>query len=181
MDENRLEKAYFAGGCFWGVDYRLRKIDGVLSVRSGYMGGSTAHPSYEDVSTGGTGHAETVEVTFDPERVTYRDIAKRFFEIHDPTELDRQGPDVGTQYRSAVFYVNESQKRTTGELIGALRRNGYDVVTEVAPAGPFYVAEEYHQDYCSKTGHEPYCHVPVERFGSDSRDNGGSGIPPESI
>ena len=164
MTDTKTEKAYFAGGCFWGVEYRMKRLDGVLSARSGYMGGSLPNPAYEEVSLGRTGHAETVEVAFDPVAISYREVAKRFFEIHDPTEADRQGPDIGSQYRSAVFYASEGQKRTTEELIGILRGRGYDVVTEVIPAGTFYPAEEYHQDYYEKSGGTPYCHTPVERF-----------------
>ena len=164
MNDEGMEKAYFAGGCFWGVEFWLRRFDGVMSVRSGYMGGTDENPTYEAVSPGMTGYAETVEVVFDPKRVSYRDLAKRFFEIHDPTELNRQGPDVGTQYRSAVFFTDEGQKRVVDELIGALREKRYAVVTEVIPAEPFYPAEDYHQNYYGKTGHTPYCHVPTKRF-----------------
>jgi len=164
MNDNESEKAYFAGGCFWGVEYWFGKLEGVLSVRSGYMGGTTEKPTYDKVSAGTTGHAETIEVVFDPTRISFRELAKRFFEIHDPTEVDRQGPDVGTQYRSAVFFVGDEQKRVTEELIGILREQGFDVVTEIVPATVFYPAEDYHQDYYGKTGHIPYCHIPVGRF-----------------
>lgn len=163
MNGNKTETAYFAGGCFWGVEYWMKKLDGVVSVRSGYMDGTVQNPTYEEVCTGRTGHAETVEVVFDPTRISFRDVAKRFFEVHDPTELNRQGPDIGTQYRSAVFYTTDEQKRVVEELIGILRKNGHNVVTEVAQAGPFYPAEDYHQNYYGKTGHVPYCHVPTER------------------
>lgn len=157
-------KAYFAGGCFWGVEHLMQAEDGVLDVRSGYMGGTTESPTYKDVSSGRTGHAETVEVTYDPDRVTFERLAMLFFEIHDPTQLDRQGPDRGSQYRSAVFYVDDEQKRVADRLVGILREKGYDVVTEVAPAGPFWPAEDYHQDYYEKTGKRPYCHARVKRF-----------------
>ena len=164
MNDEGMEKAYFAGGCFWGVEYQLERLEGVMDVRSGYMGGKTDHPTYREVSSGTTGHAETVEVLFDPKRISFHDIAKRFFEIHDPTEVDRQGPDIGSQYRSAVFFVGDEQKLVTEELIGILRDRGYGVVTEVVPAGTFYPAEEYHQDYYEQTGGTPYCHTPVQRF-----------------
>jgi peptide methionine sulfoxide reductase msrA/msrB len=171
MNEQKTEKGYFAGGCFWGVEYWLNKLDGVISVRSGYMGGAIEDPTYEEVCTGRTGHAETVEVLFNSEQISFSDIAKRFFEIHDPTELNRQGPDIGTQYRSAVFYENEKQKQIAEELMAILREKGYDVVTEVVSAGTFYPADDYHQDYYDKHGKIPYCHVPIERFGKRAMKN----------
>lgn len=167
MNTEGLEKAYFAGGCFWGVEYQLGLLEGVREVRSGYMGGTTENPTYQEVSSGTTGHAETAEVYYDPAVISFREVTKRFFEIHDPTEVGRQGPDIGSQYRSAVFYVSEEQKRTTEELVGILRNRGYDVQTEIAPAGTFYPAEEYHQDYYEKSGGTPYCHSPVDRFGTE--------------
>jgi len=156
--------AIFAGGCFWGVEYHFSKIKGVLSVTSGYVGGLTEHPSYQQVCTGKTGHAEAVEVEFDPALVTYETLAKLFFEIHDPTQMNRQGPDIGTQYRSAVFYVNEEQKIIAEKLIAELKRKGYNVVTSVEKAGKFWEAEAYHQDYYEKNGHQPYCHIYQKRF-----------------
>jgi len=167
MNTEGLEKAYFSGGCFWGVEYQLGLLEGVREVRSGYMGGTTENPTYQDVSLGTTGHAETVEVYYDPAVISFHDVAKRFFEMHDPTQLGHQGPDYGSQYRSAVFYVSEEQKRTTEELVGILRDRGYDVRTEIVPAGTFYPAEEYHQDYYDKSGGTPYCHTPVDRFGAE--------------
>jgi len=132
------DTAYFAGGCFWGVEHLLQQEEGVQSVVSGYMGGHVANPTYEQVCTGATGHAETVQVVFDPSKVSYEKLAMLFFEIHDPTQLNRQGPDRGYQYRSAVFYKNDEQKQTTEKLINTLKDKGYKVVTEIAPAGPFY-------------------------------------------
>jgi len=164
MSGHKTDKAYFAGGCFWGVEYWLGSLDGVLRVRSGYMGGSTGNPTYEEICTGSTGHAETVEVSFDPSIIPFREVAKRFFEIHDPTEIGRQGPDIGPQYRSVIFYADGEQKRVTEELIGLLRGNGYAVVTEVVPATTFYPAARYHQNYYGKSGGVPYCHTPVPRF-----------------
>ncbi len=158
------ERAIFAGGCFWGVDYYFRHTDGVLSVTSGYTGGRAAKPTYEQVSTGTTGHAEAVEVMFDPARVTYETLARLFFEIHDPTEVNRQGPDVGTQYRSAVFFLNEEQKRTVERLIVLLRTKGYKVVTEVTSASTFWPAADYDQDYIDKHP-ERVCNARVDRFG----------------
>jgi len=158
------QKAYFAGGCFWGVDYWFRTAPGVISVRSGYMGGHVKHPTYEQVCTGNTGHAETVEVVFDPNKTTYEDLAKLFFEIHDPTQRNRQGPDVGNQYRSAVFYIDRQQKETANALIEQLRKKGLSVVTSVSPAGDFWPAEDYHQNYYAKNAGRPYCHFRTKRF-----------------
>ena len=159
-----LRTAYFAGGCFWGVEHLLKKEPGVIAVEPGYMGGHLAEPTYQDVCTGGTGHAETVRVVFDPALTSYETLAKLFFEIHDPTQIDRQGPDIGSQYRSAVFYADEDQKATADMLITELIKKGYDVVTEVLPAGDFWVAEDYHHNYYGRKGTQPYCHSYVKRF-----------------
>lgn len=159
--------AYFAGGCFWGVEHYLEQLDGVLVVESGYMGGHVESPSYEQVSSQTSGHLETVRVRFDPARISYAAIAKRFFEIHDPTQADGQGPDIGPEYRSAVFFTSPEQKRTTEALIEQLVGRGYEVVTELRAAEVFWTAEDYHQDYYVKTGKEPYCHTRVRRFGDD--------------
>jgi peptide methionine sulfoxide reductase msrA/msrB len=158
------ETAYFAGGCFWGVEYHLKKQAGVISVRSGYMGGHTSNPTYREVCSGTTGHAETVEVVFDPSQTSYETLARIFFETHDPTQKNRQGPDVGSQYRSEIFYANDEQKKTAEKLMGMLKEKGYRVVTELSPAGTFWPAEDYHQDYYAKTGKQPYCHVYTKRF-----------------
>ncbi|MCW8795433.1 MAG: bifunctional methionine sulfoxide reductase B/A protein [Chlorobium sp.] len=158
------QKAVFAGGCFWGVEYHFQKVAGVKSVTSGYTGGSKADPTYKEVSSGRTGHAEAVEVEYDPSVVSYETLAKLFFEVHDPTQLNRQGPDMGTQYRSAVYYANDEEKKIAEKLIGELKANGYDVVTEVEAASEFYPAEDYHQDYYEKTGKQPYCHIYEKRF-----------------
>ena len=156
-------RAIFAGGCFWGVEHHFQQIDGVESVVSGYIGGDVDSPSYEEVCRGRTGHAEAVEVRFDPSRVTYEQLARAFFEIHDPTQVDRQGPDVGTQYRSAVFYLDDAQKAWAEALIAELTELGYDVATKVVPAGTFWAAEDYHQDYIEKHP-DRYCHARVARF-----------------
>jgi peptide methionine sulfoxide reductase msrA/msrB len=164
-----LRRAIFAGGCFWGVEHAFRQMGGVLAVASGYTGGKVQTPSYEQVSTGTTGHAEAVEIVFDPARVSYEQLARLFFEIHDPTQVNRQGPDVGSQYRSAVFYVGEDQKRVAEQLIALLRAKGYKVATEITPAGPFWPAEKYHQDYLGKHPDRPTCHIRVPRFDADGR------------
>lgn len=158
------EKAVFAGGCFWGVEYHFQKVPGVKAVISGYTGGSKENPSYKEVSSGATGHAEAVEVEYDPSVVSYEKLAKLFFEIHDPTQVDRQGPDIGSQYRSAVFYANDEQKKVAEKLITELKAKGYDVATKLEPAEEFYPAEDYHQDYYAKTGHQPYCHIYQKKF-----------------
>ncbi|MFI4910496.1 MAG: bifunctional methionine sulfoxide reductase B/A protein [Sedimentisphaeraceae bacterium JB056] len=157
-DAPAYEKTYFAGGCFWGVEYHFEKIDGVISVKSGYIGGDVENPSYREVCSGKTGHAEAVEVTFDPSKVSFEKLCKLFFEIHDFTQLNRQGPDVGEQYRSEIFYTDSKQHDTALKLIGILEGKGYDVETNLSEANTFYPAEEYHQDYYEKTGKTPYCH-----------------------
>jgi peptide methionine sulfoxide reductase msrA/msrB len=158
------EKAYFAGGCFWGTEYLFKELDGVVSTRVGYMGGHASKPTYEQVCTGKTGHAETVEVVFDPTKTNYDKVARYFFEIHDPTQVDRQGPDFGEQYRSVVFYTDDMQKQTTENLMKILKDKGYKVATELVKADTFWVAEDYHQDYYDVTGKTPYCHIYQKRF-----------------
>ena len=149
------ETATFAAGCFWGVELKLGQIPGVLSTLVGYTGGHTADPTYEDVCTGKTGHAEAVQVVFDPAWVSYEELVRRFFEIHDPTQVDRQGPDVGSQYRSAIFAHGQEQKRTAEKVMAAVRSAGTlaaPLATELAEAGAFYPAEGYHQKYFEKHG-----------------------------
>jgi peptide methionine sulfoxide reductase msrA/msrB len=158
------ERAIFAGGCFWGVEFHFEKVPGVLSVTSGYIGGATERPTYEQVCSKTTGHAEAVEIVYDPSKATYEQLAKLFFEIHDPTQVNRQGPDVGEQYRSEIFTTSDAQKAVAEKLIGILRQKGLGVATRVTPAGTFWKAEEYHQDYYAKTGKQPYCHVYRKRF-----------------
>jgi len=159
-----LERAYFAGGCFWGVEHLLKQSEGVISTRVGYMGGRTKNPTYKQVCYENTGHAEVVEVVFDPKKTSYETLARLFFEIHDPTQINRQGPDIGDQYRSAVFYTNNEQKETAEKLIALLKGKGYNPVTEVLPADTFWVAEDYHQNYYDNTGKQPYCHIYQKRF-----------------
>ena len=156
--------AYFAGGCFWGVEHHFEQVDGVSEAVSGYMGGRTAKPTYEEVCSKDTGHVEVVRVAYDPSKITYRELARLFFEIHDPTQVNRQGPDDGEQYRSAVFYATEEERNTIREMVGLLEKQGLRVATTLEPAETFWPAEDYHQDYYRKTGKQPYCHVRVKRF-----------------
>lgn len=154
------EKAVFAGGCFWGVDAVFKQLKGVSRVESGYSGGAKSTAHYEIVSTGKTGHAESVEVTFDPAQISYGQLLKVFFAVaHDPTELNRQGPDVGTQYRSAIFYMNDEQKRVAEAYIQQLDNAhvfGRPIVTQVVPFQAFYAAEEYHQNFLARNPTYPY-------------------------
>jgi len=158
------EEAILAGGCFWGVDYYLRQIPGVLKVEVGYSGGAMAHPTYDDVCRGNTGHYEVVRVVFDPSKTDYQAVLKRFFEIHDPTQAAGQGPDIGQQYQSAVFYYNLTQHEQAEAVITILQENGYKVVTRLLNVQPFWPAESYHQDYYGKHDKAPYCHQLVTRF-----------------
>lgn len=157
-------RAYFAGGCFWGVEYLFEQKEGVISAVSGYMGGSTEDPSYQEVSSGNTGHVEAVEIVYDPSTVSYEDLAKFFFEIHDPTQANGQGPDIGEQYLSAIFYSSDGEEKTAYKLIDILKTKGYDVVTKVLPTSTFWEAEEYHQDYYDNKNQQPYCHVWEKKF-----------------
>ncbi len=160
------QKAYFAGGCFWGIEYHFEKLDGVQSANSGYMGGRTLNPTYEDICYKDTGHLEVVEVVYDPARVGYETLAKLFFEIHNPTQANGQGPDIGSQYLSAVFYNTDEEKNTTLNLIATLEKVGYKIATKLMYKNnfPFYKAEDYHQNYYQKTGKQPYCHKYTKRF-----------------
>ena len=160
----RTEVATLAGGCFWCLEAVFDQLAGVEDVVSGYAGGHVPNPTYKHVCTGETGHAEVVQVTFNPDVLSYRDLLKVFFTIHDPTTLNRQGADVGTQYRSAIFTHSEEQERTVEEVIGELSEAGLwdePVVTEVVPVEAFYPAEEYHQEYYANNPNQPYCRMVV--------------------
>jgi len=157
----RAETAVLAAGCFWGTEEYFRRLPGVLSTEVGYTGGTAPAPTYEDVCSGTTGHAEALKIEFDPSRISYRDILRHFFRMHDPTQVDRQGPDMGAQYRSAIFYRDDAQRETAAGLIAELGGGGKyrePIATRLEKAGPFYPAEDYHQDYLRK---HPggYCHV----------------------
>lgn len=158
------ETATLAGGCFWCLEAVFLDLRGVLGVQSGYAGGHVPNPTYEQVCTGTTGHAEVVQVEFDPNELSYRDLLRVFFSIHDPTTLNRQGPDVGTQYRSAIFYHSEEQKRIAEEVIAELEREKIwdaPIVTEVAPLDAFYPAEEYHREYYRLHPEQAYCRAVI--------------------
>jgi peptide-methionine (S)-S-oxide reductase len=154
------ETAVLGGGCFWCLDAVFRGLNGVVSVESGYAGGARADPTYEEICTGRSGHAEVVRVTFDPAVLSFRDLLTVFFTIHDPTTLDRQGNDVGTQYRSVVFSETPEQRATAQDVVKTLTANklfGAPIVTQIADAAPFYPAETYHQDYFDRNPAQPYC------------------------
>lgn len=160
----RTEQAIYAGGCFWGVEYLFQRVPGVVATSVGYTGGSVPNPTYRQVCSTDTGHAEAIEVIFDPAVVSYEALTKLFFEIHDPTQVNRQGPDVGDQYRSEIFYTNEQQKTVAEQLMKVLRDKGLKIATKVTKATAFWKAEDYHQDYYDKKGGQPYCHIYTKRF-----------------
>ncbi len=159
-----LSYAYFAGGCFWGVEYYLQKLSGVKEVTSGFMGGFVKNPSYYEVVRSNTGHLESVEVVYDESKISYEEIAKAFFEIHDPTQTNGQGPDIGEQYLSAIFVQNDKEREVAEDLISKLEANGYRVATKIIKKSDFYPADESHQNYYDKKGSAPYCHGYVKRF-----------------
>jgi peptide-methionine (S)-S-oxide reductase len=154
------ETATFGAGCFWGVEYVFRRVPGVVAAEVGYSGGITPNPTYEEVCSHTTGHAEVCRITFDPERVTFDQLLEVFWAMHDPTQVDRQGPDVGDQYRSVIFtHSPQQQAAAQASLERARSRFSRPIATQVLPAPEFWPAEDYHQAYYEKTGHEPYCHV----------------------
>ena len=162
--QSGTEVATLAGGCFWCLEAVYDRLEGVESVESGYMGGHTPNPTYRDVCDGTTGHAEVVQVTFDPKVLSFRDLLEVFFVIHDPTTLNRQGNDVGTQYRSSIFYHSSEQKAEAGKIISELRVDKAfpaQIVTEIVPAAQFHVAEKYHQEYFENNPNQPYCQFVV--------------------
>uniref|UniRef100_A0A7C3J6E6 Peptide methionine sulfoxide reductase MsrA n=1 Tax=candidate division WOR-3 bacterium TaxID=2052148 RepID=A0A7C3J6E6_UNCW3 len=157
-EKEELKKAYFAGGCFWGVEHLFEKKEGVKDVVSGYMGGNVKNPSYEQVCSGKTGHYETVEVTYSPPEISYEELVKYFFEIHDFSQENGQGPDIGEQYKSVIFYNDDYEKETALKVIEILKSKGYKVATKLLKSSEFYRAEDYHQDYYKKHNKTPYCH-----------------------
>lgn len=162
---NETAVATLAGGCFWCTEAAFKEVPGVESVTSGYCGGDVADPTYEEVCTGNTGHAEAIRVEYDPDEVDYLDLLQVFFTVHDPTQLNRQGPDIGSQYRSAIFYHDEAQREQAEAYIAELEAEGAyddDIVTEVAPMEEFWEAEAYHQDYYEKNPADGYCSVHAE-------------------
>lgn len=155
-----IETATFGAGCFWGVEYVFERVPGVIDTEVGYTGGTTEDPTYRDVCSHTTGHAEAVKVGFDPAVVTYEQLLEVFWAMHDPTQVDRQGPDVGDQYRSAIFTHSDEQRRIAEDSRErAQARFDRPIATEIVPAGPFWPAEAYHQRYYDENGHEPYCHT----------------------
>ncbi len=164
MNPKQTETAVLAGGCFWCIEAVFEGIEGVERVVSGYAGGRRPNPTYEQVCGGATGHAEVVQVTFDPAKLAYQDVLEIFFAFHDPTTPDRQGHDVGTQYRSAIFYADEAQKRTAEEVVARLTRDAVfpaPIVTELAPLTAFYPAEDYHQGYYRANPEQGYCRAVI--------------------
>lgn len=159
------EEAIVAGGCFWGVEYYLNQLPGVVRVESGYIGGHGDNPSYNQVCAGDSGYLEAVRVIYDPAKTHYSAVIKRFFEIHDSTQAAGQGPDIGTQYQSGIFYYNQLQQNAAQRLIQQLESRGYNVATQLRPMSIFWPAEEYHQQYYKKHEKTPYCHRLVMRFG----------------
>lgn len=158
--------AIFASGCFWGTQFYFLRWKGVISCDVGYIGGTKDNPTYEEVCTGETGHAEAVKVVYDSDRISYESLAKLFFETHDQSQVNRQGPDIGTQYRSEIFYFDEEQKETSTLLMAQLKAKGFEVATKLTEANglTFWEAEEYHQDYYEKTAGLPYCHIYQKKF-----------------
>lgn len=161
----QLETATLAGGCFWCTEAIFKRLKGVQSVLSGYSGGTVENPSYDDVCTGNTGHAETIQITFDPKIISYEKLLEVFFKLHDSTTLNRQGNDIGSQYRSAIFYHSDEQKKTAEELKEKLDKSGvhkYRIVTEITPYANFYRAEPHHQDYYERNQSAPYCQYVID-------------------
>ena len=159
LDFKKMEKAYFASGCFWGTEYHFMKAPGVISTTVGYMGGHTYAPTYKEVGSGTTGHVEVVEVVFDPEITSFENMLRLYYETHDFEQVGGQGPDIGEQYQSVVFYANDEQKQMVEKYIKILTDKGYKVATQLRPAPEFWEAEDYHQEYYDKKNGIPYCHA----------------------
>ncbi|MBT4527631.1 MAG: peptide-methionine (S)-S-oxide reductase MsrA [Deltaproteobacteria bacterium] len=159
-----MKIAYYGLGCFWGAEYYFKKTAGVISTKVGYMGGTVNQPTYQDVCSGRSGHAEVVEVTYDETIIDFETLTRLFFELHDPNQLDRQGPDIGEQYRSVIFYQDQIELKISNDLIQILIRKGNEIATQTVPMKQFYPAEDYHQDYYNKKGGTPYCHRYTKRF-----------------
>ena len=158
------ESAIFASGCFWGTEYYFQKAKRVISISVGYIGGESKNPSYEEVCTGKTSHREAIKAIFNPSQTNYKEMAKLFFETHDPEQINGQGPDIGHQYTSAIYYKDQNQKEIAEKLKKELEKKGLKVATEILKAKTFYPAEGYHQKYYEKTGKTPYCHKYTKRF-----------------
>jgi peptide-methionine (S)-S-oxide reductase len=176
--------ATLAGGCFWCLEAVFDELEGVDTVVSGYSGGSAPDPSYREVCSGRTGHAEAVQITYDPEVITFRNLLEIFFTIHDPTTLNRQGADVGSQYRSAIFYHNQEQRQTAEELITELNAQGIwrsPIVTQVEPFTTFYAAEDYHQNYYVRNRNQPYCRVVIDPKVAKLRAHFQDKLSPEKV
>lgn len=164
MEKNKFETATFGGGCYWCTEAQYQLLEGVISVTSGFSGGTIKNPSYREVCDGRTGHAEVVQVVYDTAKLNYTDILHAFFKSHDPTQLNRQGDDIGTQYRSVIFFHDEDQQKIAEEIKSELEKSGaYDkpIVTEISPFTAFYKAEDYHQNYFNQNGQQPYCQFVV--------------------
>ncbi|MCC5918960.1 MAG: peptide-methionine (S)-S-oxide reductase MsrA [Cryomorphaceae bacterium] len=164
MENLNIDTAIFASGCFWGTEYYMQRATGVKKTEVGFIGGHVPNPSYSQVCTGTTGHAEAVRVIFDPEKTDFETLCRLFYETHDPTQLNRQGPDVGSQYRSAIFVKDDKQRKAAEKLTRLLIDQGLEVVTEINEMKPFYIAEQYHQNYYNNKGGTPYCHSYIKRF-----------------
>jgi peptide-methionine (S)-S-oxide reductase len=164
MSEKREENATLGGGCFWCLEAAYDMLRGVTRVDSGYAGGHVPHPTYKDVCTGTTGHAEVVRITYDPDEISYGDLLDVFFTIHDPTTVDRQGDDIGPQYRSIILYENDDQRQQAGSILARLREEGVwdrPIMTQLEPLREFYPAEDYHRDYFERNGEQPYCRAVI--------------------
>ncbi len=158
ISTGHMETAILASGCFWGTEYFLKRIDGVISTTVGYTGGFVDSPTYEQVCSKRTGHYEAAKVVFDSRKTSFEEVARMFFETHDPTQFNGQGPDIGPQYKSAIFFTSENQKIVAEKLINILKEKGLNIATELIAADTFYSAESYHQDYYDRKGGTPYCH-----------------------